>query len=101
MVQRAECGPIDWGNRSVCEQDILSGNFQATVRRFTDNERPALALHDASVFLYEKERTHQTCQLRQLYENAAESRGRSNPGSQSRVPSHASLALQPRDRRLG
>ncbi|CAE6964261.1 hypothetical protein R70199_07567 [Paraburkholderia domus] len=92
---------MDWSNGSVSEQDIPSDYFQAAMRRSTDNERPALALHDASLFLYERERTHQTYRLRQLYENATESQGRSNPGSQSRVQLYASLALQPRDRHSG
>ncbi|MGF6297580.1 hypothetical protein OKW43_007726 [Paraburkholderia sp. WC7.3g] len=87
-------------NDRVCEQDILSGHFQATAQRFFSTDGPVLVLQDTTTFSYERERPELIGYAGSAI-TSAQRRGRATPSPQCGILMHSSLAVTAQGLPLG
>ncbi|MFL9998975.1 IS4 family transposase [Paraburkholderia sediminicola] len=87
-------------NDRVCEQDILSGHFQATAQRFAAIDGPVLVLQDTTTFSYERERPELIGYASNTL-TAATRYGSDKASSQCGILMHSSLAVTAQGLPLG
>lgn len=73
-------------NDQVCEQDILSGHFQATRERFEGSTGPILVLQDTTTFSYQRDQPEHI-------EFIGRAKVRGKPLGQCGILMHSSLAV--------
>lgn len=75
-----------FANDHVCEQDILSGHFQATSERFSGSRGPILILQDTTTFSYQRDQPERIGFI-------GKSGNLSKPLTQCGILMHSSLAV--------